>query len=73
MKKPVTEERVFCDFCEGEARAKCLVCGKDLCSNHTLLLPVLKSYRGKSAWENSGNTAEINEAKLNEIIGRLEV
>ena len=37
------------------------------------LLPVLKSYHGKSAWENSGHNAEFNEARLNEIIGLLEV
>lgn len=38
MKKPVTEDRVFCDFCEQAAQVKCLVCGKDLCSHHMLSL-----------------------------------
>ena len=42
MKKDVTEERTFCDFCavdEG-AYAQCLVCGKDICRNHAITLTV---------------------------------
>jgi len=38
MKKPVTEEKTFCDFCEERGCSVCLVCGKDLCRNHRLEL-----------------------------------
>jgi len=40
MKKPVTETQVFCDFCEDTAWEQCLVCGKDLCRDHRLILTV---------------------------------
>ena len=33
-KKPVTEERTFCDFCEEPAHTECMLCDKDLCSQH---------------------------------------
>lgn len=44
MKKSVTEEKTYCDFCEeGKEEpgwAGCLVCGKDLCRLHRLELTV---------------------------------
>lgn len=40
MKKPVTEERVFCDYCEEPGYTKCLMCDKDLCSKHRLELVI---------------------------------
>jgi len=40
MKKAITEERRFCDFCEEPAYEECLVCGKDLCRDHRLVLRV---------------------------------
>lgn len=40
MKKDVTEPRVFCDFCGEPASEECLVCGKDLCRDHRLVLRV---------------------------------
>ncbi len=36
MKKPVVEERTFCDFCEELGYTECLLCEKDLCSKHRL-------------------------------------
>jgi len=52
MKKPVTEERRFCDFCaedhhEVPAYTKCVVCGKDLCVSHHLRLEVHTGRPGK--------------------------
>ena len=38
MKKDVTETREFCDFCEEPAGDQCLVCRKDLCRKHRLVL-----------------------------------
>lgn len=40
MKKPVTETRVFCDYCDEPGYTQCLVCGKDLCSKHRLELVI---------------------------------
>lgn len=40
MKKDVTEPRTFCDFCEEPAYEECLICGKDLCRDHRLVLRV---------------------------------
>ena len=40
MKKPVTEERDFCDICEKPRHGQCLVCGQDLCDEHTVELRV---------------------------------
>lgn len=40
MKKPVTEDRVFCDFCEEPGRAQCMVCDKDLCPKHRVELVI---------------------------------
>lgn len=40
MKKNITVPRVFCDFCEEPAYEQCLVCGKDLCRDHRLVLRV---------------------------------
>ena len=33
-KKPVTEERTFCDFCDQPGHTECMLCDKDLCSQH---------------------------------------
>ncbi len=40
MKKPVTEDRVFCDLCNEPGYTQCMVCGKDLCSKHRVELIV---------------------------------
>lgn len=40
MKKPITETKTFCDFCEEPAYEECLVCGKDLCRDHRVVLRV---------------------------------
>ena len=42
MKKPITEERSFCDFCAVDelAYAECLVCGKDICVLHRIVFIV---------------------------------
>jgi len=45
MKKPVTEERVFCDFCEEPGHTECTVCGKDLCNKHRLELVIYLDYQ----------------------------
>lgn len=37
MKRPVTEQRTFCDLCGEEAElagAECIICGKDICRKH---------------------------------------
>jgi len=34
VKKPVTEERTFCDFCEEPSYTECMLCDKDLCHEH---------------------------------------
>jgi len=36
MKRNVTEERVFCDFCEEPGYTQCLLCDKDLCPKHRI-------------------------------------
>lgn len=38
MKKDITETRTFCDFCGEPAYEQCLICGKDLCRDHRLVL-----------------------------------
>ena len=40
MKKPVTEERVFCDFCEEPGYTQCMLCDKDLCHEHRIELVI---------------------------------
>jgi len=42
VKKDVTEQRTFCDFCAADEGAyeQCLVCGKDVCRVHNLTLTV---------------------------------
>jgi len=40
MKKDVTEARTFCDFCDKPGYTECMVCGKDLCSEHRVELVV---------------------------------
>lgn len=42
MKKPITEDRSFCDFCAKDepAYAECLVCGKDICVLHRIVFTV---------------------------------
>jgi len=48
MKKPVTEERKFCDFCEEPGYTECIVCGKDLCSKHRLELIIYMDYESQA-------------------------
>lgn len=40
MKRAVTEEKTFCDFCNQPGWAQCLVCDKDLCKDHRLELGI---------------------------------
>lgn len=40
MKKSVTEQKTFCDFCDQPGWAQCLICDKDLCRNHRLELSI---------------------------------
>ena len=47
VKKPVTEDRTFCDYCEAPGYTQCLVCGKDLCPEHRLELVV---YLDRQDW-----------------------
>lgn len=50
MKRPVTEERVFCDEegCKEPGYTECMVCDKDLCSNHRLELVFYLNYQSKT-------------------------
>jgi len=40
MKKVIGEERAFCDICEEPRYNQCLVCGQDLCDDHSVELKV---------------------------------
>ena len=42
-KKPVTEERTFCDFCDEPAHTECMLCDKDLCQAHRVEVVVFLS------------------------------
>ena len=52
MKKSVTEERTFCDFCpdlqEQPGYSVCLVCGKDLCQGHRLEMNIYLMNQGRT-------------------------
>ncbi len=36
MRRFIREERSFCDICEKPRRSQCLMCGQDLCDEHTV-------------------------------------
>jgi len=48
MKKPVTEEKTFCDFCDGPGWTQCLICDKDLCKDHRLELRIYLDRQDRS-------------------------
>ena len=47
MKKPVTEEKTFCDFCDQPGYTECMVCDKDLCPQHRIELVI---YLDRQDW-----------------------
>ena len=47
MKKPVTEEKTFCDFCEEPGYTECMVCDKDLCPKHRIEVVI---YLNRQDW-----------------------
>ena len=48
MKKPITEDRTFCDICEEPGYTECMVCDKDLCSKHRLELVIYLDFQDQS-------------------------
>ncbi|GAG09486.1 unnamed protein product, partial [marine sediment metagenome] len=48
MKKNIIEERTICDICKNEkvtTSHKCLICGRDLCLDHVIVVDISVSHQ----------------------------